>query len=138
MIFPPILVRLLARDGKYGKAMTSERIAERANMLVWDIEALAHSTDWSRVQFGYMTRFLGACNFDFDDTEQMRRVFDYLRKNPNLTHIRKSELWDDYYKPMLIRWRRSCGMVTDLQPWYYPPPLRALLIRLNPLLKGAV
>lgn len=137
--FPPILVRLLARH-KGGKPLTTEAISILSGMSgraisEHEVEALSKATSWAGVQADTMFAYLKGCGLVFDDTTAMRRVTDYLRKNPNFEYLRKSPEWETYYKPMLIRWRSSYIVGCQL-PTY--PPVRDLVIRLTPILKTKI
>lgn len=132
-IFRPILVRLMARDGIYGGPMDNFDIARNAGMLEPAVEAISRSIAWDGIEVYQMIHFCRACGIDMDNTVSLRRACDYLRKNPSFSHIRKTGAWETYYKPLMIKWRKSYGIVKpDADIW---PPLRRLLIRLNPLLK---
>ncbi len=130
--FPPILVRLLARH-KGGRPLTEKEIAfgiDRNHFVWW----YSQHTDWKLINLPDALEFMRGCQIDFCNTAQMRRVDDYLRKEPNLEYLRKSPEWDNYYKPLLIRWRSSYPTIPD----NIHKPVRDLLVRLTPILKVKV
>jgi len=132
--FPPILCRLLARH-KGGRPLTTGEIDSVAYPIDSNpalVEALSKTTRWDSIPFGDMHCYLVGCRIVFTSTVDMRRVTDYLRKNPNFEYLRKSPEWDSYYKPLLIRWRSSYIVGSQLPPY---PPVRDLVIRLTPILK---
>jgi hypothetical protein len=132
--FPPALVRLLARH-KHGKPLTTAEITERSRVAVstYTIESISGLTSWNRLTIDDMRDFTQACGLDFCDTKAWRRAEDYLRHAPTFRYLHASPQWETYYKPLLIAWRKSHGKVTSATNVW--PPLRTLLIRLNPLLE---
>jgi hypothetical protein len=137
-IFSPALVRLLARDGKYGEPLDTLRIQRDCNGLFshFEIEALSQATSWKGIDIERMQAFTVACGIDLCDSKTMRRVTDYFRKDPTFKYLMRSKRWGDYYRPLLIKWRKSYGIVTATTPTGLWAPLRKLLIRLNPLINA--
>jgi hypothetical protein len=139
--FKPALVRLLARDRRYGKAMTSDEVWLRCPTLARaEVEAISQSTSWKGIDLDHIREFTQACNVDLTDSATMRRMTDYLRKGakgkgPTFKYLVASPGWSDYFYPLLIKWRKSYGVVTADNPPGLWKPLRKLLIRLNPLIK---
>jgi hypothetical protein len=132
--YPPILVRLLARDGSYGRPLYLHEISSRAGLGPEWIITLSERTTWNEVPFYTMLAFLRGCDLSFEDRLVTRRMDDYIVKGPTFKYLRSSDYWRDLYKPMMINWRKSYGIVMPDTPNIWPP-LRRLLIRLNPLLK---
>jgi hypothetical protein len=133
--YPPCLVRLLARH-PYGKPLTDAEICDSPGWTQYRFnEFLVHNlsrlTRWDDVSFYDMRRFLQGCKLDFCNPEQMRRVSDYLRKRPTFRYLRASPLWGSYYEPLMKTWRRSYPLDP---PKDLDPAVRALLVRLTPLL----
>lgn len=146
--FPPILCRLLARERRYGGPLSTLQIAAGSGMhgqplagevrrfgrlSPAEVESITQCTSWEGVKFADMQAFLRGCGIDFCDSKGMRRLEDYLRKTPSFHHLTSSSEWDAYYHPLVKRWRRSYGPITESDAHIWPP-LRALLVRLNPLL----
>ena len=102
---PPCLVRLLAR--KYGKAVTTEQLAELLHWNTWTTEALSQRTDWEAVDIYDLCQFTRACGVDFCNPRQMRRIDDYLRKDPTFQYLRVHPNWETYFKPLLKKWRAA-------------------------------
>ena len=98
-----------------------------------EVESITQSTSWEGVKLADMQAFLRGCGIDFCDSKGMRRLEDYLRKTPSFHHLTSSPEWEGYYQPLLKRWRCSSGEVDESDPDIWPP-IRALLVRLNPLL----
>lgn len=135
-VFSPALVRLLARNRKHGKAMTNTEIFLRASHLTpFFIESISQCTSWKGIDLDNIRDFTCACNVDLTDTATMRRMYDTLRKDTNFSRLIAHPEWDTYFKPLLIKWRKSYGVVTTTTPAGLWSPLRRLLIRLNPLIK---
>jgi len=132
--FPPILCRLLARVGKYGRPLTTDEIAKRGGLTPMKVAVISELCNWSSVPVGEMRAFLRGCGFDFCNSEDMRRVSDYLRKNPALTYLRNSPEFKSYYKPLLIRWRDSWLQFVANGPPIYPP-VASLVLKVTVLLK---
>jgi PhoPQ-activated pathogenicity-related protein len=131
--FPPALVRLLARH-KHGKPLTTTEIWGRCcNLRTYHVDSISQLTTWDTVTLDNMRDFTQACGLDFCDTKAWRRAEDYLRHAPTFRYLHASPQWETYYKPLLIAWRKSHGKVTSATNVW--PPLRTLLIRLNPLLE---
>jgi hypothetical protein len=148
--FPPILLRLLARH-KGGKPLTTHEIADRSGTGIGtdvcsintdvcnrlsplEVMEFSKQTSWKGIGALEMFAFMRGCNLMLDDTATMRRTLDYLRKNPNFEYLRANPDWDSYYRPLLITWRRSYEVV----PSNVCEPVRALIVRLSPMLKYKV
>lgn len=142
--FPPILVRLLARQS-YGPPLTTaeivKRAAERSRLTLIKVEIISELCDWSTVPFGDMRAFLHGCNSDFCDSKAKRRADSYLRKNPSFAYLEKSPLFKTYYQPLLKSWHdhyfalwidtnTGSNKGTKLHP-----PLEKLWQRIHELLK---
>lgn len=105
--FPPILVRLLARRQRYDRPMTDEEIAERSGLDLYSVKAIYWSTDWSCCSLPAMHCYLVACGIDFENREQMQRIYKYLKRNPTWKSLRVSPHWKSLYEPLLRRYRES-------------------------------
>lgn len=105
---PPCLVRLLARH-PHGKPLTDKEISHRMGWenVICAVRFLAEKTDWEGITLDSMRLFLQACNVDFENVVQMKRVDSYLRSKPSFTYLRKSPEWSTKWAPMLQRWRDS-------------------------------
>lgn len=139
--FPPILLRLLARDD-VGRPLDTNRIVEKAgSCFVFTlkpsaVEYLSQETDWTDSNAIEVVLFTRGCGVDFcngncsraDDylwamSQPKRKVFEYLRRAPN---------YNEFYLPLIIRWRRAYPETPPESLW---PPVRRILTRLTPLLK---
>lgn len=112
--FPPLLCRLLARDGSYGPPLTSIELAQRTGLSEFEILTLSDQVDWRGVDIYTMRKFTEACGLDFTDRVAMKRVHTYLkgktvagqRVAPRFGYLRKSPLWQTLYEPLI---RKLCA-----------------------------
>jgi hypothetical protein len=134
-LFRPPLCRLLARH-RYSRPLTIQEIAERSKGITpVEVIAISETVDWRYVNIRQMQAFLTGCGMDFCDTKAMRRVDDYIRKGPTFQYLRQRPDWTTHYLPLLRHWRSIYGHypITKASPIW--PPIRDLLIRLNPLVQ---
>lgn len=137
-IFSPPLVRLLARE-KNGKPLTTAVIAGMSGLSPHRVELIAETERWDDIRFEDMCRFLFGCGLKgLDDGKTLHRLYCYLRfagrpKTIPFRYLRNDPSWKTYYLPLIIKWRKSYGDITN-QPNIYRP-LRQLLLRLTPLIK---
>ena len=112
--FPPILIRLLARDPR-GAPLTTLEISTRSGLTEFMVEALSRSTDWEGVDLFIYITFCRACNLNLLDHEQFSRQQIYLqgkmngskRQPPQFTYLKKDPLWSSYYEPLMARYLKS-------------------------------
>lgn len=86
--FPPVLVRLLAKN-EDGTWMSDEDIwAASGQELMWsDIKRLSYLTRWDDVTNRLTRLFSTTCRVDFANREQMRNAGRYL-KDPKFAHLK--------------------------------------------------
>lgn len=109
--FPPILCRLLAREnhGGHPAPMTDEAIASRSGLTIYRVNAISNSLSWADVELHAMRQFLIACELDFCDAKQMKRLTMYMRRG-RLAYLRRSPNWTTQFEPLLQRWHRHCAL----------------------------
>lgn len=130
-IWTPPLCRMVARK-KRNVPMSVLDIADASLKLTpAQVESISQSTEWSHIDVETMRDFVTACGIDFCDWAQMHRACEFIRSKPGFSHLRRSPEWKTYWRPLMIRWRKSYGVVTPKSDIW--PPLRDLLIRLKPL-----
>lgn len=100
---PPLLVRLLARH-RYAQPLLTSEIADRSGLDPYTVGHISMLLSWDAVPFGQMQAFLKACNADFDDEKQMRRVKAYLRLPNRFGYLKKSEEWPTILQPLVQRY----------------------------------
>lgn len=109
--FPPVFVRIMARH-KRGDALTGEEIGLRSDLTIWEVTAISSSTSWDLIPFRQMERFVKACNLDFCDRAQMRRLRAYAYANSK-GKIRNKFAWlkrdpnRDYFQHLIRIWQES-------------------------------
>ena len=101
--YPPIACRIFARH-KFGRPMSSKEIAVASGLTILRVEAISELTSWKGVDVLEMQAFTEACGMDFTSARVMKRFDYYVARSPKFLHLRKSELWEDYYKKLLKRW----------------------------------
>src|SRR5688572_19186637 len=104
--FPPILLRLLARERR-GRPLTVNEIAARAGLPVSEVVEMSHLLSWHHVTMAKFLGFCDGCRIDLLDRSCVRRIEDYLRKGPKFKYLRTNQEWKSVYKPMLIEYRES-------------------------------
>lgn len=118
--FPPILVRVLARE-KWGRALTDIEIADRtvtgASGLVTftlapiEVARISECVSWKGIDIYDMHAYLIGCGIDFCNAKQMKRIDGYLRSkpNPNFKYLRTDKEWQSKWEPMIKRWMENCA-----------------------------
>ena len=107
--FPPIFVRLLARErilnanGKTNcrRVLSDEEIAINSEMDVNRVKFLSSKHGWDEVEVGEARRFCQGCNFDLFDWQARNSAYA-LATNGSFAYLRSSPDWVKKYKPMLM------------------------------------
>jgi hypothetical protein len=107
--FPPIFVRLLAREkirNKNGKTsairvLSDEEIAINSGMDLQDIREISIMHNWLDISVGEAKSFCLGCNFYLFDW-QVRNGAYALASNGSFAYLRSSPDWLKKYKPMLM------------------------------------
>ena len=105
-MFPPILCRLLAKH-RPGGPMSAEEISKRSELPIGLIESLSQCESWEGIDMPTYRKFTQGCGVDMLCQRDMKYVRDYLNKGPKFDYLKKSGSWDEYYKPMIKKWRDS-------------------------------
>lgn len=118
--FPPILCRLLAQED--GRATPDIVIANRCKASVAHMRLLSAQEDWAYVELYMVQKFSLACGIDFNDQTSMWRsgAMRYLHRRPRWNHLRRSALWESYYRPLLNKWLDSTRTHPEWQTFYKP------------------
>lgn len=111
--FPPILCRLLAKQGgnngrAFGAPISNQEIATATGLTEYQIVTLSAQLDWSGIDLPTMRKFLLACRIDFENVAQMKRAIRYMRGEkvdgvvirPRFSYLRKSPHWKTFYQPL--------------------------------------
>lgn len=111
--FSPIVCRLLARH-PHGAPLTTGHLASLTRLSPYKILALSELTSWDPVSVEDMRSFVVACNLDFEDKRQMRRVEAYLRAlksgkiNKKFAYLDRSPDYESYYLPLRAKYEEHC------------------------------
>ncbi len=132
-LFPPVLVRLLARRGRYGPPLTTDEIAFRAELAPTLVEVISQQVSWDYILVGQAFAFMRGCLVLLEHPQAFRRISTYLDKRPQFSYLRRSKQWHSYYEPLLLKWRKTYGIIKPTDNIW--PPIRKLLIYLNPLVQ---
>jgi hypothetical protein len=130
--FPPILVRLLARQDC--RPLATAVIAAESGLSRPKVEFISQQTDWKEVSLTDALGFLEGCDLAIDHTAAWRRTLDYLSKRPTFRYLRASSDWKSYYEPMLKKWLETYLAA----PGYLCPPVGNLVKRLSPVANRGV
>lgn len=103
--FPPVACRLLARK-LYGRPLTSSEIAKASGLTVLRVEAISEQSSWAGIDVLELRAFTEACGIFLEDHGKMKRIEQYIARSPKFTYLRRSPLWQDYYKPLLNKWKQ--------------------------------
>lgn len=115
--FPPFVVRMLAR-WNYSRVMTDAEVAmesehsgptSESGLSVQLVGVLSSATSWRGIDLPTMQRFLIGCHLDFENAQQMHRINQYLRRNPNWKHLKTSPEWNSRWVPLIQTWRTLYG-----------------------------
>jgi len=105
--FPPIACRLLARyqhGGNNVTAKTDVDIARDGGLALSDVKFCAWSLDWKPIRVDVMFAYLKGCGIDFDDRLSVKYNTEMM-KSGGFLYLRKHDLWDSQFKPMIAYWR---------------------------------
>lgn len=113
-LFPPVLVRLLARVPN-GKPLSDVDIAIRADLTPAQVLAISWSTTWHGIGLPTMRKFVTGCGVDFCSAPRMHAVQIYIQEQirlghsarSNWTYLRRSPEWKTLYAPMMRAYQRS-------------------------------
>ena len=102
--YPPILVRLLAREKtatKSVRALTNEEVAIRSGILPERVEEISQMLEWD-CPLLEARRFCEGCRFDPLDALDRNRAGAYLRGGPKWTYLRAASCWRDVFVPLVM------------------------------------
>ena len=102
--FPPVLVRLLAKEPvarKHVRALSNQEVAIRAEMPLQRVAEISSKTSWDDVPIGEAERFCRGCGFDPFNCYDRNRAMAYNRTNARFTYLRVSPYWAKTFKPLI-------------------------------------
>ena len=93
--FPPVLVRLLAKDGR--RALSDREIvaASGGRLTIADVKRLSLLGSWDDVSVRHLRAFLVACNVDLTERVRWRNSNRYI-KGAKFDHLRRHEDWPQF------------------------------------------
>lgn len=104
--FPPVFVRLLARE-KVGKSsvrvLADEEISIRSGLSVETVAEVSEQLDWEDVPIGVAKRFCTGCNFDFFDWKVRNSAYA-LANGGSFAYLKCSPFWKSKYLPLLRKY----------------------------------
>lgn len=103
--FPPCLVRMLARHPR-GPLLSDEQIAKQGELSLLSVRMVSGHLDWDGIDVCMMRRFLTGCGIDFENRIKIKRLTEYLSRNPKLLYLRNDAEWDTRWKPLIQKWRK--------------------------------
>lgn len=104
--FPPLVCRLLAREGesnRHIKPLTDDQIAERSGLSISRVKALSWLVDWKGVEVYEMLAFSKGCGVDLSDRSKLAKHLQYVRSKRNRTwqYLKKHHEWDSRWSQMI-------------------------------------
>jgi len=114
--------------------MTDDEIVKSVSGLShFEVHTLSWRICWDGVAIDTMQLFLFGCHCDFESRQDMKRIEDYLDKDPTFSYLRRDPDWKIRWMPMLVAWRHNIAWA--LATGHAPPSILKLAQRLTPLLK---
>ena len=107
--FPPVFVRLLARE-KVGKAavrvLTDSEIAIKSGLTIDQVEAISKQSSWDTISVGLAKRFCEGCNLDFFEWKVRNSAYA-LAKGGSFAYLKCSPDWNQKLKPLLLSYYKK-------------------------------
>lgn len=109
--FPPIFVRLLAREKvtqtqkatSSVRVLSDEEIAIRSGLNLDQIGKISQKHSWDDVSISMARKFCDGCNFDLFDWQVRNRAFA-LANGGSFAYLKSSPDWKGKYMPMLRKY----------------------------------
>lgn len=102
--YPPVLVRLLACEGR--EAMSDRQIAAASggDLSLADVKRLSHLDTWDEVPVRQLQSFCRACGLDLGNRNAVRNAGRYMRraarKQATFERLRRHREWP-YFRELL-------------------------------------
>jgi len=106
-LYPPALVRLMARRREGGKkavvALTDEEIAIDSDLPLARVQDIYWMKNWDSIPFGEIRSFIQACRFDPTNAADRNRANAYVHQpgGPKYRYLQTSPLWKSTFKPLI-------------------------------------
>lgn len=105
--YPPVLCRLLAREGRRGhaRALTTAEIAERSELLSeTEVLLISTRTEWDHVAVADMLAFLHGCGIDLLKIEPQTDIMRKAAARGNIpAYLKRSPEWESVLKTLVER-----------------------------------
>lgn len=108
--YPPILIRLLATQGRRrrgpaaaGAVLTDHDIASASGLPLAEVKRLSYSTSWAGIPVDVAYQFLAGCDIDLEKRRTFRRL-EYMRRDGHFRHLRQSPLFETQFTEMIELW----------------------------------
>jgi len=99
--FPPIVCRLLAREGgRHSRLLTDKEISERSKLSEPRVIGLSHLLTWNDVPCGQMLDFTRGCGVLIDDRDSMHKHWRHIRGRGAFIYLKKEPDYETRWKPM--------------------------------------
>jgi hypothetical protein len=106
--FPPVVIRLLARerrpDGSV-RALTTFDIATRSGLTRSEVAHLSRLTSWGDVSIEVMLAFVKGCGADLDNRDWLRKNAAYMASIRSIPrYLLKSPEWSGVFESLIRIW----------------------------------
>jgi hypothetical protein len=100
--FPPIVCRLLAREGRGSRpvVLSDATIAERSGLTVAQVQGLSHLLTWDDVSCAMMVAFSSGCGVNLSERDSMHKHWCYVKGKRAFTFLKKEPDYETRWKPM--------------------------------------
>lgn len=100
--FPPIVCRLLAREGRGSRpvVLSDEDIAERSGLTLAQVQGLSHLLTWDDVSCQQMLAFSKGCGVDLSDRYTVHKHWCYIKGKRAFTFLKSEPDYETRWKPM--------------------------------------
>jgi hypothetical protein len=99
--FPPVLVRLLAKDTQ-GRGLTDHEVAAASGLPVADVKRLSYLTSWDNVSNHDTRRFLSGCGCDLFTPRHYKTLSQYRRRTSKFVHLTRHANWHEFREMMRV------------------------------------
>lgn len=107
--FPPVVVRLLAREIQGDKvvALREGQIVDRSGLTAGEVKYLSRLTTWDDVPVATMDAFCRGCGANFDSRRWIQKNSTYMSGLKGLPkYLVDSPEWSTILEPLIATWLR--------------------------------
>jgi len=116
--FPPIVCRLLAREGR-GRTPTllsDQQIADNSGLSVAQVKGLSHLLAWDDVTCAQMLAFSSGCGIDLSSRDSLDTHWKYIKRRRAFTYLRAQPDYHTRWKPMYATYLDHLRSLKDATP----------------------